>query len=39
MDAELSRGEFLVGERASIADVACYTYIAHAPACRGWART
>lgn len=31
MDAELSRRDFLVGERASIADVACYTYIAHAP--------
>ncbi|PXF30299.1 glutathione S-transferase [Pokkaliibacter plantistimulans] len=31
MDAELSQRAFLVGEQPTIADVACYTYIAHAP--------
>lgn len=31
MDAELARREFLAGDRPSIADIACYTYIAHAP--------
>lgn len=31
MDAELARGSFLAGDHQSIADVACYTYIAHAP--------
>jgi len=31
MDAELARRTFLAGDRATIADVACYTYIAHAP--------
>ena len=31
MDAELAQREFLAGERPSIADIACYTYIAHAP--------
>lgn len=31
MNAELARHDFLAGERPTIADVACYTYIAHAP--------
>ena len=31
MDTELSARHFLVGAKPSIADVACYTYIAHAP--------
>lgn len=31
MDAELARREFLAGDRPSIADIACYTYTAHAP--------
>lgn len=31
MEAELSRHAFLVGSSATIADVAVYTYIAHAP--------
>lgn len=31
MDAELYGRQFLVGEQPSIADIACYTYIAHAP--------
>jgi glutathione S-transferase len=31
LDAELGRQEFLAGDRPSIADIACYTYIAHAP--------
>lgn len=31
MDAELSRREFLAGDRVTIADVACCTYVAHAP--------
>lgn len=31
MDVELARREFLAGERPSVADVACYTYVAHAP--------
>ncbi len=31
MDSELAKRPFLVGEQASIADIANYTYIAHAP--------
>ena len=31
IDAELSARQFLVGEQPSIADIACYSYIAHAP--------
>jgi glutathione S-transferase len=31
MNAELHGRQFLVGEQPSIADIACYTYIAHAP--------
>lgn len=31
MDAELASRHFLVGSKPSIADIACYTYIAHAP--------
>lgn len=31
MDGELARRDFLAGERPTVADVACYTYIAHAP--------
>ncbi|MDH2434634.1 glutathione S-transferase [Pokkaliibacter sp. MBI-7] len=31
IDNELSQRAFLVGEQPTIADVACYTYIAHAP--------
>lgn len=31
MEVELSKRAFLVGEQASIADIANYTYIAHAP--------
>lgn len=31
MDAELTGGAFLAGERATIADLACYAYVAHAP--------
>ncbi len=31
MDGELRRRSFLAGELPSIADIACYTYIAHAP--------
>lgn len=31
MDAELAQRAFLVGEAPTIADVACYTYVAHAP--------
>ncbi|PCC69220.1 glutathione S-transferase [Nannocystis exedens] len=31
MDAELAGRDFLAGDRATIADVACYAYVAHAP--------
>lgn len=31
IEAELSGRQYLVGEQPSIADVACYSYIAHAP--------
>ncbi|MDO8697738.1 MAG: glutathione S-transferase [Pseudomonas sp.] len=31
IDAELNGRQFLVGEQPSIADIACYSYIAHAP--------
>ena len=31
MNAELSAKPYLIGSKPSIADVACYTYIAHAP--------
>lgn len=31
MDAELARRSFLASDRVTIADIACYTYIAHAP--------
>lgn len=31
MDAELGKRHFLTGDKPSIADIACYTYIAHAP--------
>ncbi|WP_337157414.1 glutathione S-transferase [Pseudomonas putida] len=31
MDAELAKGPFLVGDQATIADIANYSYIAHAP--------
>lgn len=31
MDGELRERSFLAGDRPSIADIACYTYIAHAP--------
>ena len=31
MDSELARGKFLAGDRPTIADIACYTYVAHAP--------
>lgn len=31
IDGELARRAYLVGDRPTIADVACYTYIAHAP--------
>ena len=31
MDAELARDPWLVGGAPTIADVACYSYIAHAP--------
>ena len=31
MDAELGDKSFLIGAKPSIADIACYTYIAHAP--------
>jgi glutathione S-transferase len=31
MDAELAQRAFLAGDAPTIADVACYTYIAHAP--------
>ncbi|WP_206218538.1 glutathione binding-like protein, partial [Pseudomonas viridiflava] len=31
VEEQLSQSRFLVGERPSIADVAFYTYVAHAP--------
>ncbi|WP_236179158.1 glutathione S-transferase family protein [Pseudomonas mosselii] len=31
IDAELAKGPFLVGDQATIADIANYSYIAHAP--------
>ncbi|MCY1059481.1 glutathione S-transferase [Nannocystis sp. SCPEA4] len=31
MDGELARRPFLAGDRPTIADVACYAYVAHAP--------
>lgn len=31
LDAELSGRAYLAGERATIADLACYSYVAHAP--------
>jgi len=31
MDSELSRRDFLAGDTPTIADVACYTYVSHAP--------
>jgi len=31
MDAELGRQAFLAGEKPTLADLACYAYIAHAP--------
>ena len=31
MDGELAGRPFLAGEAPTIADVACYTYVAHAP--------
>lgn len=31
MDQELARRAFLAGESPTIADIACYTYVAHAP--------
>jgi glutathione S-transferase len=31
IDAELRSRNFLAGERPTLADVACYTYVAHAP--------
>lgn len=31
IDAELAKGLFLVGDQATIADIANYSYIAHAP--------
>jgi glutathione S-transferase len=31
IDAELRSHDFLVGDRPTLADVACYTYVAHAP--------
>lgn len=31
MDAELGRRDWLAGEAATIADVACYAYVALAP--------
>ncbi|MCZ7024246.1 glutathione binding-like protein, partial [Salmonella enterica] len=31
VDEQLSQSRFLVGEQPSIADVAFYTYVAHAP--------
>jgi len=31
MDSELSRRDFLAGDAPTIADVACYTYVSHAP--------
>ncbi len=31
MEAELAGGPFLVGQQPTIADVALYTYTAHAP--------
>jgi glutathione S-transferase len=31
MESHLQERDFLVGDRASIADIACYSYVAHAP--------
>lgn len=31
MDLSLTQHDFLIGEQATIADVACYAYVAHAP--------
>jgi glutathione S-transferase len=31
MDAHLSGGGFLAADHATLADLACYSYVAHAP--------